>query len=593
MKRKLLFGFACTLAGLSYGQCVIVGPDPVMCVTDAPVSLSIIDHGDIDESGAVYTGPGVSGDVFDPSAAGVGVHTILVEAPGDGYSVDETIPFAPEDISGGGATTVTLGDDNVSGALPIGFDFTFFGETYSDIRIGSNGFLTFSTSTAAGCCSGQNIPNPSFPNNLIAFTWEDLDPGNGGAPAINLVRYQTIGTAPNRIFVVEFFNVDHWSSGNNVFAHTQLYEATNCIEVHIGSQPDAGTHTLGIENEDGTQAYAASGKNGVVWTATNFATQFCPRDSCFGSIDVEVVASPTVNVTSDVEEICFGDEITLTATGTADVYSFGAGIENGVPFVPSITGANVFVVGGTDTDAGCIATNSVSVFVHELPYVDAGPDRVVCEDEEFTPEGISDDPETTFAWDMGATNGVAMMQDPGTVTYTVTGTNAGGCEGTSSMTVESLEAPAGSGVVTMATGAAYDGAIDFTPSGGDGGPYTFLWSNGATTEDISALTTGTYTVLVSDGSCSSEVTFTVDSQAGIEGNELENLNVYPNPFVESFAIEFEGNYAWSVFDNAGKLIANGQASGKEMVSLEGLAAGTYIVKVTADGKESKVSLIKE
>jgi hypothetical protein len=233
----------------------------------------------------------------------------------------------------------------------------------------------------------------------------------------------------------------------------------------------------------------------------------------------------------------------------------------------------------------------VNVFVHEYPYVYAGDPITVCEDNEFVLAAVGD--EATYVWDNGAVDGVPMLQDIGTVTYTVTATNEGGCESVSSTTVESVETPTGTGIVTMMTGDAYDGAIDFTPSGGDGGPYTFIWSNGATTEDIDALTVGSYTVVVSDGTCDSEVTFIVDSQAGIELEELSNLKVYPNPVVDFFTIEFEGTYNWILYDNAGKIIGNGKATGKEEISMENLASGNYLVKVAVDGKQSTITLVKK
>jgi len=51
--------------------------------------------------------------------------------------------------------------------------------------------------------------------------------------------------------------------------------------------------------------------------------------------------------------------------------------------------------------------------------------------------------------------------------------------------------------ITCASGVFNDGSINLIVSGG-AGPYTYLWSNGASTEDISGLTEGTYTVTVTD-----------------------------------------------------------------------------------------------
>ena len=81
--------------------------------------------------------------------------------------IDQTGVFAPIDITTSG-TVVSLGDDEVSGAQPIGFSFNYYGSDYTDIFISSNGFITFDSNSANGCCSGGLIPSSGDENNLIA-----------------------------------------------------------------------------------------------------------------------------------------------------------------------------------------------------------------------------------------------------------------------------------------------------------------------------------------------------------------------------------------------------------------------------------------
>lgn len=579
MNRKLLLGFALAFGSLSYGQCDISGVPDGACVTSPPYVMSVA------SPGAVFSGPGVTGNLFNPAAAGVGTHTINVEAPGDGYS-HGSIPFSPTSIADG-TLVGGLSDDNVVGPFALGFTFNFFGIDYTQFYVGSNGFVTFSPGMPSGCCSGQVLPSATTPNNLIALSWNDLYPPAGGT-----VRYKTIGMAPNRICIVDFTSIGHCCSMvDPVTAQIKIFETTNCTEVHVTSQPRiVNSHTIGIENTSGTEAYAPVGKNGVAGATSNFGYSFCPNVGCTGSLEVEVGEAPDVNGTTSDSEICLGESIVLTGFGDVPSYNWGVAIDDGVPYTPTEAGLHNFIVSGSYDGSGCVGSDVVVVMVHDAPYVSAGSDRMVCEDNMFTLSG-SGDP-ATYTWDNGAVNGVPMMQDPGSVTYTVTAINGAGCENTAEVTIESNEVPTGTGVVTMMTGLGYDGMIDFTPSGGTGGPYTFNWSNGATTEDVSALTVGTYTVTVSDGMCDSDVTFFVDSQAGIEFEKIDNLSVYPNPVTDFFTIEFDGTYSYAIYDNVGQIVAMGQATGKELISMEQLAAGNYLLKVAVDGKESVVSLVK-
>ncbi len=154
-----------------------------------------------------------------------------------------------EDISTTG-TPLYLTDDDVSAALPIGFDMTFYGTVYTQTYVSSNGWMSFLPTTDSGCCSGEPIPTAGNPvDALIAGWWEDLGPTHWSS-----IHYQTLGTTPNRRFIVQFTDVPHYDTLiSQVTFQYKLFEGTNVIEVHYQAAPsDGGTHSAGIENENGT-----------------------------------------------------------------------------------------------------------------------------------------------------------------------------------------------------------------------------------------------------------------------------------------------------------------------------------------------------
>lgn len=114
------------------------------------------------------------------------------------------------DISATG-TTVALSDDSVSAAVPIGFTFNYAGLNYTQMFIGSNGWLFFgATSTAYNNVAVASSPVP----NVLMPYWGDLNPNNDATK----VRYQTVGVAPNRKFVVSYLAVPTYNAtGANTF----------------------------------------------------------------------------------------------------------------------------------------------------------------------------------------------------------------------------------------------------------------------------------------------------------------------------------------------------------------------------------------
>jgi len=156
------------------------------------------------------------------------------------------------DISSTG-TPLILSDDETSGALNIGFNFGFYGNSYSQAYVSSNGFMGFTAGMGDGCCSGLVLPEVDSYNNLIAGLWQDLDPDYYYPPTIS-VFYQTLGAVGSREFVVGFYDVQHIGGIYPVTFEMILHEATNNIELQYGSiESDYDKyHTVGIENATGT-----------------------------------------------------------------------------------------------------------------------------------------------------------------------------------------------------------------------------------------------------------------------------------------------------------------------------------------------------
>lgn len=254
----------------------------------------------------------------------------------------------------------------------------------------------------------------------------------------------------------------------------------------------------------------------LLGTTTYTATSSDPED-CELTIDITVLAAPTVTITVDETEICDGETVTFTEGGDADTYVWDPiDVISGTPYTPAGIGTATYTL--TGTTGICENTATIDVTVNVLPVVTASTDFTeICLGESvvFTGGGAA-----TYLWDMGVTDGVAFTPAAfGTVTYTVVGTDAAGCENTASVDVTVNDAP----TVTAAADATDVCEGDLVTLTG-GGAATYVWDGGVTdgVAFAPALGTTTYTVIGT-------------TVSGCENTASIDITVNPNPIVSATA----------------------------------------------------------
>lgn len=169
----------------------------------------------------------VSFDTWTPGISGAALVTVRTDCPDDTTTsndakskaimiyrprytsvpeIQDRYAWIDSDTTGGPtynwidtAGFYTAISDSAEGTVlvPLYFDFVYRGNTYGAVRLSSNGWMSFDSTTGARP-GNESIPTAGLPNNAIYPFWDHLvaDP----APE-SRVCFNTIGTEPNRKFV--------------------------------------------------------------------------------------------------------------------------------------------------------------------------------------------------------------------------------------------------------------------------------------------------------------------------------------------------------------------------------------------------------
>lgn len=237
-------------------------------------------------------------------------------------SPDPTTTFSWVDIAATGTNSGVSGDDVASGLISIGFNFPFYGQTFSQLNFSTNGVVTFGGATTQ--FSNTQIPSTSSPNNFIAVFFDDLFVFSDGRIFYRQFPAGAIASADKgRAFVIEWFSVGYFFFSGRTTFEVILFENGEIKIQYLSISGRTDSATVGIENSTGTVGlqYNFNGSGDPIGggVAILFSPPALPS---LTSITV-TPANPTINV---------GQTQPFTATGT---FSDGSTQVLG----PSITGS--------------------------------------------------------------------------------------------------------------------------------------------------------------------------------------------------------------------------------------------------------------
>ena len=432
------------------------------------------------------------------------------------------------------------------------------GDNTPTISVSASGTYSVTVSNSSGCTSTDAVYIEFSPlsvelgSNQISCSSIALNAGSGyatywwntGATTASIIAPTT------GLYSVTVTNAEGCTASDAVSL------LINTPTFSLGSDITTCQSSVALSAPSGMAAYAwSSGQTTpdiIVNGSGTYSVTVTNADGCTASDAIVVAINNTTNINLG-NDITACQNATLVAPAGFASYSWSNG-QTTAAITAATSGTYSVTV---TTAAGCTASDAVGVTIANNASVNLGSDYLVCTPTTLiaAPSGFA-----TYAWNTGAITQSITVNS--TATYTVTVTTAAGCTASDNVKVTFLPIPSvnlGSDQSSCNPVSLYAGA-GFT---------TYTWSNGATSPGITVLSSGTYSVTVSNAAgctASDAVMVTIFAPLSVNlGNDISTCNATATlDATTPFA-----TYQWS--------------TGSNMSSISVSSSGTYSVTVTGQG----------
>lgn len=160
-------------------------------------------------------------------------------------------------------------DNHISGSAheaPLGFNFVYDGNVQTTCFISPNGFITFGNEATPTTYIPLSIGTAFINGGAISALGLNLSATVG-----NDIIYNTIGTAPNRVFVVQWTNAQRVASPGDFNFQIRLNESSNTINIVYGACAPTGAtvYTAQVGIRSATNLFPQSDVKNRLQTGTN------------------------------------------------------------------------------------------------------------------------------------------------------------------------------------------------------------------------------------------------------------------------------------------------------------------------------------